>query len=523
MNFDAAAYVRDLYWILPELWICLVAFVLLAWAPFARSAGSRRAAAWVSVVGQGIALAMLLYYAGVEGVLGPASPSHVGAVFHIDAAGGAPLMVVDGAGIVLKATILISGLLSTLMGIRFLEIEKIHRGEFHSMLLFAVLGGMFLVSGTDFIMIFVGLETMSLAVYLMVGWARHDTRSNEGALKYFLLGALAAGLLVYGMSLLYGATHTTNLFTMAKALEGTVALTVGPLMIVGVMLIVAAIGFKLAAAPFHIWTPDAYEGAPTLVTAFMSTAVKTAAFGMALRVFLIGLQVEPIAWQWTILFAIMCAISVTLGNWVAIKQDNIKRMLAYSSIAHAGYGLLGLVAAGMALSGRLGPELTGVALHWGQISVVLYMLAYTFTNVGAFALVAFMRREKIVGDQIEDFAGMSQRAPWYAAAMTIFMLSLVGIPATAGFIGKWYLFSAILEAGFGWLAVVAILNSAVSLYYYMRVVVTMYMGAPANEVPYALTPAVALSVILAVAGTLLIGLYPQPVLALIEGTAILVP
>jgi NADH-quinone oxidoreductase subunit N len=475
----------------------------------------------LSVIAQGIGLALLFVYAGTPGVFSGASTGHPGAVFELG--DGAPLLLVDGAGLVLKGTILIAGLLSTLMGIRFLEIDRLARGEFHAVLLFAVLGGMFVVSGTDFITLFVGLETMSLSVYLLVGWARDDRRSNEGALKYFLLGALAAGLLVYGMSLLYGATGSTNLFSIAAALEAGAVAGAAPLLLIGVLLIAVAVGFKMAAAPFHIWTPDAYEGAPTLVTAFMSTGVKTAAFGLALRIFLIGLAVEPIAWQWTVLTTIMCAVSVTLGNWVALRQDNVKRMLAYSSIAHAGYGLLGLVAVGMALSGRLGPELTEVALHWGQISVVLYMLAYTFTNVGAFALVAFLRREQIAGDQIEDFAGMAQRAPWYAAAMTLFMLSLVGIPATSGFIGKWYLFSATLEAGFGWLAVLAIVNSAVSLYYYMRVVVKMYMSAPASDVPYALTPAVALAVVLAVAGTLIIGLYPQPVLALVEATPILVP
>jgi NADH-quinone oxidoreductase subunit N len=260
-----------------------------------------------------------------------------------------------------------------------------------------------------------------------------------------------------------------------------------------------------------------------VITAFMSTAVKTAAFGLGLRLFLVGLPDRTVAAEWTLMFALLCAASMTLGNFVAVWQDNMKRLLAYSSIAHAGYALLGLVAVGAALSGRVPDPARAEALHWGQLSVVLYMIAYTVTNIGAFALVVFLRRAEIAGDRVDDFAGLARRSPWLAAAMTVFLLSLAGIPATAGFIGKWWLFAAIIEAGYGWLAVLAAVNTAVSLYYYLRVVVKMYMDPPVVDAPYVWTPAVTAVVVIAVLAVLAVGLAPSPVFALIQGTALLGP
>ncbi|MBP7148290.1 MAG: NADH-quinone oxidoreductase subunit N [Acidobacteria bacterium] len=519
---NASQYVADLFWLVPELWLALVGFVLLAVAPFTRDVASDRRLAWISVIGQGVALALLfVLYGGLGGVFGPGSADSPGAVFRL--ASGNPLLLVDGFSIVLKATILAAGIVSTLMGIRFLEIERMQRPEFHAVLVFAVVGAMFLVSSTDFITLFTGLETMSLSVYLLVGWSTRERKSNEAALKYFLLGSLASGFLLYGMSLMYGATGSTNLFAIAGSLRGALRAGGTELVPLGIMFLIVGVGFKMAAAPFHVWTPDAYEGAPTLVTAFMSTAVKTAAFGMGLRIFLLGLPATGAAEQWTLLFAIMAAISMTLGNTVAILQDNMKRLLAYSSIAHAGYALLGLVAVGAALSGRLPAGMREQAISYGQFSVVLYMVAYTFTNLGAFALVAMLRREGMAGDRVEDFAGMARRAPWLAAAMTVFLLSLAGIPATAGFIGKWWLFASAIEGGFGWLAVVAAVNTAISLYYYVRVIVKMYMDVPGDALAYSLTPAVTAAIVIALAGTLIIGLWPDPVFRLVEGTVQLVP
>lgn len=520
MNVNGAQYLADLFWILPELWLTLAGFILLTASPFLKTPAGRRGLAWFSVAAQMVTLILIAVVGSQAGVFGTSGPNAAGAAFKI--AGGMPLLVVDGFSIFLKAVILISGILSTLMGIRFLEIEKLGRGEFHAVLVFAILGAMFLVSGTDFITLFTALETMSLSVYLLVGWARDQRKSNEAALKYFLLGSLASGILLYGMSLVYGGVASTNLYTIGRTLAEN-GIHLPPLVSVGLLLLVVGTGFKVAAAPFHIWSPDAYEGAPTVVTAFMSTAVKTAAFGLALRIFLVGFGSGPAAAQWTLFFAILSALSMTLGNTVAILQDNVKRLLAYSSIAHAGYALLGLVAAGVALSGKLPEAMRAETLAIGQQSVVLYMLVYTFTNIGAFTMVVLLRREGIDGDRVDDFAGMARRSPYLATAMIIFLLSLGGIPATAGFIGKWWLFSAIIKSGYGWLALVAALNTAISLYYYLRIVVKMFMDEPGTESPYALHPAVVATLALTVTAVLVIGLFPARVFGLVFQSVILGP
>ncbi len=525
MTIDAAAYARDLFWLVPELWLTLVGFVLLIASPLVKDPAGRRRMAWGSVIGQAVALLLMFYlYAGLPGVFGPASPGAPGAVYELQFGAGRPLLLVDGFAIVLKAVVLISGILATMMGIRLLETDRIGRGEFHAVLVFAVVGAMFLISSTDFISLFVGLETMSLSVYLLVGWARDSRKSNEAALKYFLLGALASGLLLYGISLAYGATGTTNLFGLSVVLAAGPTPAGGWLITLAILFLVVGCGFKMAAVPFHVWTPDAYEGAPTLVTSFMATAVKTAAFAMALRVFLIGFDAPAQAAEWTWLFGILSAASMTAGNVIAVLQDNVKRMLAYSSIAHVGYALMGLVAAGAALAGWIPEPYRTQAIELGQFSVVIYMVAYAFTAAGAFAVVVMLRREGIPGDRIDDFSGMARRAPGTAAMMLIFLLSLAGIPATAGFIGKWWLFASILQGGgYRWLAVLAALNTAISLYYYLRVAVRMYMQIPAEELPYAVTPALTAAIFLAAVGTLAIGLWPEPVLRLVAGTAQLLP
>lgn len=515
MNLNGAQYLADMLWLLPELWLTVAGFVLLIASSLTDTPSARRRIAWCSIGAQVIALLLLLVPGMRDGVFGLSSPDAPGAAFRLFGSGD-PLVVVDGFSLVLKGTILVAGILSTLMGIKFLEIENLGRGEFHAVLLFAVLGGMFLVSSTDFITLFIGLETMSLSVYLLVGWAKTERKSNEAALKYFILGSLASGLLLYGMSLIYGATGSTNLFAIARVLEKAPAIS--PLVTMGSLLLVVAVGFKMAAAPFHVWSPDAYEGAPTLVTAFMSTAVKTAAFGLGLRLFLVALGRDLVAADWTLFFAIMAAASITLGNCVALVQDNMKRLLAYSSIAHAGYALLGLVAIGAALGGKLPEAAVRSTLDWGQRSVVLYMIAYTVTSAGAFTVIVLMRRGGIIGDRVDDFAGMARRSPGLAAVMTVFLLSLGGIPATAGFVGKLWLFGSIIKAGYGWLAIVAAINTAISLYYYLRVIVKMYMDAPASDAPYSLTPAVGATLAIAAVAVLVIGLLPQPVLLLIEGT-----
>jgi NADH-quinone oxidoreductase subunit N len=341
---------------------------------------------------------------------------------------------------------------------------------------------------------------MALSVYVLVGFAKGNRKSNEAALKYFLLGVFASAILLYGVSLVYGTTGSYNLDGIAAAIARG---ETGPrsLLGIGAILVLVGIAFKIAAVPFHMWTPDAYEGAPTPVTAFISTAAKAAAFAMLLRVFLRGFY--GLAADWTPLLVVLAIASMTLGNVVAILQDNVKRMLAYSSIAHAGYMLLGLIAVGASGSDAM-------TQRYGMTAVVLYLLVYTFTNMGAFGLVVMLRRHDVVGDRVEDFRGLAQSNPLAAATMLVFLLSLAGIPCTSGFIGKWWLFGSAVKADYAWLAVIAVVNSAISLYYYARVVVAMYMSpaktAERVAVPVPLAAALAVSLVF----TLVIGVYPQP-------------
>ena len=347
---------------------------------------------------------------------------------------------------------------------------------------------------------------MSLSLYVMAGLKRSSPRSLEASAKYFVLGAFSSGLLLYGISLLYGLTGGTRLSTIAGAL-GTKGFD-DPMLLIATILLTVGFGFKLAVVPFHMWTPDVYQGAPTAVTAFMAVASKAASFAAFLRVFVEGLG--GFKADWSDLFVLLAVLTLVLGNVVAIVQTNIKRMLAYSSIAHAGYALIGLVAAG-----RSAGESGGTS---GIASVMLYLTFYAFMTLGAFALIAMFRKGGLEGDEIEDFAGLAKRQPLAAFVMMVFMVSLTGIPPTAGFIGKFYVFMAAVEAGLSWLAVVALIFSAVSAYYYMRVVMLMYMREPEVSAAEAshLVPSPALSIVLAcaVAGVIIFGLFPTPVVSL---------
>jgi NADH-quinone oxidoreductase subunit N len=414
------------------------------------------------------------------------------------------MFVVDMFSLFFKALFLVSALLAMLMSLRYLEVEAAHAGEYYSLIMFAVVGMMFMASGRDLILIFIGLETMALSTYVLAGFLKRDRRSNEAALKYFLLGSFSTGLFLYGVSLIYAVTGSTHLGRIAEEMARA-PLAQEPLMALGLILLVAALGFKIAAVPFHMWVPDAYEGAPTAIAAFFSTGIKAASFSIVLRILIEGLMAAGA--QWSALLAILAAASMTLGNLGALLQDNIKRMLAYSSVAHAGYVLLGVIAAQRA--GEVGA--------FGMTAVAVYLLAYTFTNMGAFGLVVSLRREGVIGDQIDDFTGLARRSPLAAFSMLVFMLSLAGIPTTAGFVGKWYLFGAAIQAGYMWLALLGVLNSAVSLYFYLRVVVRMYMVGEASEAQ-APQPSWPLAAALAIslAFTFLIGLYPDPFLRLAQ-------
>src|SRR3990170_1715454 len=388
------------------------------------------------------------------------------------------MYLVDNFALFFKAVFLISTLFVILMSINYLQLERVPVGEFYAVLLFSTLGMMFIASGGNLLSLYVGLETMSISIYVLAGFLKRDRKSNEAALKYLLMGAFTSGVILYGIALLYGLTGTLDIKQTAATL---VQMNLSnPALLLAMVMLTAGFGFKIAAVPFHMYVPDVYEGAPTAVTAFLAVASEAAGVAALLRVFLGA--IPHIQVNWTILFWILSALTMTVGNVVAMSQDNIKRMLAYSSIAHIGYVLIGFVA---------GTEM-------GISAVLLYVLVYAFMTAGAFAMVILLRTETVAGDLIDDFAGLSRVNPPAAFAMLIFLLSLTGIPPTAGFVGKFYLFSAAVDAGYIWLVLIAVINSAISLFYYMRVVMVMYMrDLPPQGIALSRSPALYLALFLA--------------------------
>ena len=413
----------------------------------------------------------------------------LGPLASLDATAARGLLAIDGFAVFFKVVVLLSAALTLLMSAPYLRVEGIRAGEYYFLILCAALGMMFMASGVDLITLFIGLETMAVSFYVLVGFLKPNPRSNEAAVKYFLLGGFSLGILLYGMSLLYGATGTTSLEGIAAALRGQ---EVSLVLVLAVILVGAGMGFKIAAVPFHMWAPDVYEGAPTPVTAFLSVGSKAASFAMLLRIFMVGLP--ALAAEWSLLFYALAVVSMTVGNIAALTQSNLKRMLAYSSIAHAGYLLIGVV----------------VGTERGVTAMLVYLGVYLFMQLGAFAVVAAMRRGDIIGDELKDLNGLSKRSPMAAFALLVFMLSLGGIPPTAGFMGKVWLFGAAIDAEFYWLAVIAVANSALSIYYYIRVVVFMWINQDeAVGSPIVIGPAMRLALGVALVGTLVFGLYPQ--------------
>ena len=394
----------------------------------------------------------------------------------------------DGYAIFFDLLILGAGVLVVLMSMSYLEESGIGAGEYYALVLFAIAGMMVMTSATDLIVLFLGLEIMSISVYVLAGAWRTEPRSNEASMKYFLLGAFATGFLLYGIALVYGATGATRLDLIAAK----VAMPIDrPMLLAGVAMLLVAFGFKVAAVPFHMWAPDVYEGAPTPVTALMAVAVKSAAFAAFGRVFLqaiAGLQAD-----WSVPLWVLAVATMTVGNVLALAQRNIKRMLAYSSIAHAGYILVALTAGGAA----------------GGAAVLFYLFAYAFMNLGAFGVVIALGRRGEPHENIDDYAGLGFRSPLLGVAMAVFMLSLTGIPPLAGFAGKFYVFTAALREGYVALAVIGVLNSVVSAGYYVRVLVTMFMTPGTPEVvrpgsrPYLFT-----SIVVSAVVTVLVGVFP---------------
>jgi NADH-quinone oxidoreductase subunit N len=406
------------------------------------------------------------------------------------------MILVDNFALFFNSIFLIAAGLSILMSVNYLKEQEMSHGEFYALILFATVGMMFMAAGSNLITIFLGLETMSISIYVLAGFFRRSNKSNESALKYLLLGAFSSAFLLYGIAMMYGATGTTDIKGISEYLSNAAYLK-DPMLLAGMGLLVVGFGFKIASVPFHMWTPDVYEGAPTSITAFMSVGVKAAAFAAFVRVFLYSLwDLQP---DWNNILWILAVLTMTLGNVVAISQNNIKRMLAYSSIAHAGYIMIGMVA-----SSELGTS-----------SILFYMLAYAFMNLGAFGVIILYGRKGEENLDINEYSGMGFKYPGLALLMTVFMFSLAGIPPTAGFVGKFYIFSAAIKEGYIWLAIIGVMNSLVSVYYYLRITVMMYMKEPVKEFAgLKWSPSITIALIIAVIGTLLIGIFPSPYLNL---------
>ncbi len=412
------------------------------------------------------------------------------------------MAVADTFALSASLVILIAAGLGVLLSMHYLERVTQSQGEYFALLLLATTGMLLMVASTSLMTVFLSLETLSLALYILTGFNLNEPRSTEAALKYFVLGAFASSFFLFGAALLYAATRTTVFAPMAVAIG---QLPAGdPLAIlvpVGMGLLLIGFGFKAALAPFHMWAPDAYQGAPTPVTAFMSVGAKAAALAALLRV-LATLSGAEQPWLWVL--AILSVLTMTLGNLAALRQSSIKRMLAYSSIAHAGYLLIALTANSDAA--------VGAALY--------YLLAYVFMNVGAFAVVLVLEHTADMDVLATEANGLGRRYPLLGAAMMVFMLSLAGIPPLAGFFGKLYVFGAAVQTGWTWLVVVAVLNSAISAYYYLRVIVNMYLEPETSSSPVTVKPAWAVAIALATAGTVLIGLWPTPWIELTRSTLV---
>jgi NADH-quinone oxidoreductase subunit N len=469
----------DFYYILPELVITGGALLVLI-ADVVLPRERRAALAWITLLVIGATLASLAPFTST----------------HVEVAHG--LLAVDRFAIFFKIVFLVAAAITVLMSVRYLAVEGASPGEYYFLILCATLGMMVMAGGIDLITIFIGLETMAVSFYILAGFIKPSQRSNEAAVKYFLLGAFSLGILLYGMSLMYGLSGTTNLRVMATSFE---PLSRDPRLVLAVILVVAGVGFKIAAVPFHMWAPDVYEGSPTPITAFLSVGSKAASFAMLIRIFVEGLP--AMSADWRLLFWVLSIVTMTVGNVAAVTQTNIKRMLAYSSIAHAGYVLIGIVA--------------GTAR--GITATLVYLMIYSFMQLGAFAVVVMLRRVDVAGDELKDFSGLHVRHPFAAFAMLLFMLSLGGIPPTAGFMGKFWLFSAAIDAHYYGLALVGVLNSAISLYYYIRIVVFMYVKEDIAGSEPTTSPALALALAVAVAATLVLGVYPRLLFQVADASA----
>lgn len=404
------------------------------------------------------------------------------------------LFVVDSFAIFFKQIFLVSTLLMLLFSFDYVEGLSRNQGEFYALLLFAVAGMMVMASANDLLTIFVGLELMTVIFYILVGFHFSSVKSSEAGMKYLLLGSASSAVLLYGMSWAYGATGSIMLQQISTQASEN------PALLLGLGLMLAGIGFKLAIAPFHMWAPDIYEGAPTPITAMLAMGSKAAGFAILLRIFIVAFS--ALQTYWLIVISFMAVLSMVGGTVVAMRQTNIKRMIGYSSIAQAGYMLAGLMAADVA----------------GVQGMLFYTMLYVFANVGAFAVIIAVGKHT-GSDEIEDLAGLAQKSPFLAVSMTVALLSMAGIPPMAGFVGKFYIFMAVIEQGYLWLAVLGFVMSMISVYYYLLVVKTMYMKEPKDERPLLMGGSIGVAASVSILVTLFLGIYPAPLAKLAKAAA----
>ena len=485
--------IEDLWAIAPELIVTAAASIVLLWGAFDAPRKRPQQFAWFTLASIVVAFVTVLrqtptdqtYFSGLLGM--------------------------DAFSMFFSALFLISAGFAVAASIRFLDDHEAHHPEYYFFLLTALLGMMFMARSVDFISLFVGLELQALSVYVLVGYLKQDRKSNEAGLKYFILGAMSSAIFLYAISLFYALAGTTNLAAIAQAIASG-ELETSKLTTAALVLMASALGFKIAAVPFHVWAPDAYSGGPTTVSLFITVASKAAAFAVMMRIFIVALQ--PLQDSWALLLAGLAVLTMFVGNIAALTQENLKRMLAYSSIAHAGNVLIGVVAAATT---------DGEARSFAIAASLFYLLAYTFMNVGAWATVMLLRRNGLAGENLEDFAGLASRSYPAFFCMLVFLLSLGGIPPMAGFLGKWYVFAAAINSGWTWLAVVGAINAAISIFYYLRIVVVMVIEDPVEDATLVRSAPLTLTLAVAVVMTVVVGIWAQPFLLWASSASHLLP